>query len=95
VAILITLLAVAALRVERKEPEHKAPPWASCLALLKNGYVLAMVAAIFLYVGAEVCVSAGIPLYLKERFDIDITVSASSAPACSSWPSPSDACPAE
>jgi len=72
VAILITLLAVAALRVERKEPEHKAATVASCLALLKNGYVLAMVAAIFLYVGAEVCVSAGIPLYLKERFDIDI-----------------------
>jgi len=72
VAILITLLAVAALRVERKEPEHKSATLASCLALLKNGYVLAMVAAIFLYVGAEVCVSAGIPLYLKERFDIDI-----------------------
>jgi fucose permease len=72
VAILITLLAVAALRVDRKEPEHKAATLASCLALLKNGYVLAMVAAIFLYVGAEVCVSAGIPLYLKERFDIDI-----------------------
>jgi fucose permease len=72
VAILITLAAVAALRVERKEPEHKAATLASCLALLKNGYVLAMVAAIFLYVGAEVCVSAGIPLYLKERFDLDI-----------------------
>ncbi len=35
-------------------------------------YVLAMVAAIFFYVGAEVSVSAGIPLYLKERFGIDI-----------------------
>ena len=72
VAILITLLAVAALRIDRKEPEHKSATLASCLALLKNGYVLAMVAAIFFYVGAEVCVSAGIPLYLKERFDIDI-----------------------
>jgi fucose permease len=72
VAILVTLLAVAALRVARKEPEHQAATLASCLALLKNGYVLAMVAAIFVYVGAEVCVSAGIPLYLKERFDIDI-----------------------
>jgi fucose permease len=72
VAILVTLLAVAALRVGRKEPEHQAATMASCLALLKNGYILAMVTAIFLYVGAEVCVSAGIPLYLKERFDIDI-----------------------
>ena len=31
-----------------------------------------MVAAIFLYVGAEVSVSAGIPLLLKDRFGIDI-----------------------
>ena len=31
-----------------------------------------MVLAIFFYVGAEVSVSAGIPLYLQERFGIDI-----------------------
>jgi fucose permease len=31
-----------------------------------------MVMAIFFHVGAEVSVSAGIPLYLKERFDIDM-----------------------
>jgi fucose permease len=34
--------------------------------------VLAMTAAIFLYVGAEVSVSAGIPLYLKEQFNVNI-----------------------
>ena len=73
VALLVTIVAVAALQVQRREPEHKAATLGTCLALLKNGYVLAMVAAIFLYVGAEVCVSAGIPLFLKERFDIDIT----------------------
>ena len=72
VALLITVLAVSALHVGRRESEHKAATFGSCLALLKNGYVLAMVVAIFLYVGAEVCVSAGIPLFLKERFDIDI-----------------------
>src|SRR5208337_2718947 len=44
----------------------------SCLALLKNGYVLMMVLAIFLYVGAEVCVSSGVPLYLLDRYAIDI-----------------------
>jgi fucose permease len=44
----------------------------SCLKLLGNGYVFAMVAAIFLYVGAEVSVSAGIPLFLKESYQIDI-----------------------
>jgi fucose permease len=31
-----------------------------------------MVAAIFLYVGAEVSVSSGIPLFLKESYHIDI-----------------------
>ena len=72
VAILITLLAVATLRVEERKPERQAATMGSCLALLRNGFVFAMVAAIFLYVGAEVCVSAGIPLFLKERFDIDI-----------------------
>jgi FHS family L-fucose permease-like MFS transporter len=72
VAILVTVLAVSALRVERGQAERKAATLGSCLALLKNGFVLAMVAVIFLYVGAEVCVSAGIPLFLKERFDIDI-----------------------
>lgn len=72
VAMLITLAAVGVLRVPRVEAQHKAATLGSCLALLKNGYVLAMVAAIFMYVGAEVCVSAGIPLFLKERFNIDI-----------------------
>jgi fucose permease len=45
----------------------------SCLALLENPYVLAMTLAIFLYVGAEVCVNAYIPLFLKEQYNVDIT----------------------
>lgn len=72
VALLIAVLAVAGLKVDEKKSKDKAATFASCLALLKNPYVLAMVGAIFFYVGAEVSVSAGIPLYLKERFAIDI-----------------------
>lgn len=72
VALAITVAAVAGLKVEEKKSDHAAATLGSCLALLKNGYVLAMVMAIFFYVGAEVSVSASIPLYLKERFDIDI-----------------------
>ena len=72
VALVIAVLAVAGLRVDERKSEHAAATVRSCLALLSNGYVLMMVAAIFFYVGAEVSVSAGIPLYLKERFDIDI-----------------------
>jgi MFS transporter, FHS family, L-fucose permease len=72
VALLVAVLAVVPLKVDEKKSSDKAATLASCLALLKNPYVLAMVAAIFFYVGAEVSVSAGIPLYLKERFGIDI-----------------------
>lgn len=71
-ALLITVLAVSGLHVPKQESEHKAATFGSCLALLKNGYVLAMVMAIFLYVGAEVCVSSGIPLFLKEQYGIDV-----------------------
>jgi len=72
-ALLLSVVAVGALRVEEKRPERPAATLASCLSLLKDPYVLAMVAAIFFYVGAEVCVSAGIPLLLKERFATDIS----------------------
>ena len=73
VALLLSVLAVGALRVDEKRAERPAATLASCLSLLKNRYVLAMVGAIFLYVGAEVCMSAGIPLLLKERFASDIS----------------------
>lgn len=71
-ALVVAVLAVAGLRVQEKKSEHRAATLGSCFALLRNPYVLMMVAAIFFYVGAEVSVSAGIPLYLKERFEIDI-----------------------
>jgi fucose permease len=72
VALLITAVCVSFLRVPRQPSEHQAATFGSCLALLKNAYVLAMVMAIFLYVGAEVCVSSGIPLFLKEQYSIDV-----------------------
>jgi MFS transporter, FHS family, L-fucose permease len=70
-ALVVAVLAVAGLHVAERNDTHAAT-FTSCFKLLANPYVLMMVAAIFLYVGAEVSVSAGIPLYLKERFDIDI-----------------------
>jgi fucose permease len=72
VAIAIALIAAATLRVGGPERKQNAATLAGCLGLLKSGFVAAMVLAIFLYVGAEVSVSANIPLYLKERFDVDI-----------------------
>ena len=72
VAILITLIAVAGLRVPEKRAKDRPATLASCLRLLSNGYVCAMVAAIFLYVGAEVSVSSAIPLFLKQTYAIDV-----------------------
>lgn len=72
VAILITLLAVSGLKVEEKHSKDRPATLASCLKLLGNGYVFAMVMAIFLYVGAEVSVSSGIPLFLKESYQVDV-----------------------
>ncbi len=71
-ALLITLLAVGGLRVKKQEGGGQPATLASCLSLLRNGYVLAMVMAIFVYVGAEVSVSSGIPLFLKQSYGIDI-----------------------
>jgi fucose permease len=72
-AVLISIIALLPMKVnEEKAPDHKPTTLASCLALMKNGYVAMMVMAIFFYVGAEVSVSAGIPMYLKERFSVDI-----------------------
>jgi MFS transporter, FHS family, L-fucose permease len=73
-AVLLTLLAVAPLHVHESRSMGQAPATiTTCLRLLRHGYVAAMVLAIFLYVGAEVSVSSGIPLYLKDRFQVDIS----------------------
>ena len=72
-ALLITLIGVSTLKLEEhKEADHRPTTFGSALALLKNGYVAMMVFGIFLYVGAEVCVSSGIPIYLQDRFGLDI-----------------------
>lgn len=72
--VLITLVVVGFLRInEQNEEEKKTATYKSCFSLLKNKYVLLMVLAIFVYVGAEVCMGSGIPLYLKEIFGFDIT----------------------
>jgi fucose permease len=71
IAILITIISVAGLNVKEVKGEEPAS-LATCLGLLKNGYVLMMVLAIFLYVGAEVSMSSGIPLYFEAQFGIDI-----------------------
>jgi MFS transporter, FHS family, L-fucose permease len=73
VCLLITLTLIAFLKVEKHQEKKQTATFASCFALLKNGYVFMMVMAIFVYVGAEVCMSSSIPLFLKSAYNIDIS----------------------
>lgn len=68
VSILITIISVASLKIEEKRSEGGVASIGSCLALLKNPFVLMMVAGIFFYVGAEVCIGSGMPVYFKSKF---------------------------
>ncbi|OGU32528.1 MAG: MFS transporter [Ignavibacteria bacterium GWA2_35_9] len=71
VLILITLFLSMPLKIEEhKNPDSKPATISSCLSLLKNGYVLLMVIAIFFYVGAEVSMSSSVPILLYENFGI-------------------------
>jgi FHS family L-fucose permease-like MFS transporter len=71
ILILINLLWFNAIKFEEKKSESASPAsLASCIKLLGNGYVLMMVMAIFLYVGAEVSMSSGVPILMKEQFGI-------------------------
>jgi MFS transporter, FHS family, L-fucose permease len=72
IAIAISLLAAALMRAPAPAAGHKTATFRSCLGLLGNGYVFVMVLAIFLYVGAEVSVSSGIPLFLQDEYNLDI-----------------------
>jgi len=71
ILILINLLWFNAVNFEEKvDPSGKAATLKSCLLLLKDKYVLMMVMGIFFYVGAEVSMSSGVPILLKEKFEI-------------------------
>jgi fucose permease len=72
VALLLSLVAAATLDVPEENAHAKPTSLRSCIALLRNPFIFAMTSAIFLYVGAEVTLSAAIPLFLQERFGLDI-----------------------
>jgi len=72
ILILITLIWVMTIKIdEKKDPASKPASIAACIKLLGNGFVIVMVSAIFLYVGAEVSMSSGVPILLKEKFGIE------------------------
>jgi fucose permease len=55
---------------ENKNISSKTATLKSCFKLLGNRYVLMMVIGIFLYVGAEVSMSSGVPILMKEKYGI-------------------------
>lgn len=73
-ALLLTIVVTGLTRIKEEKPEGSKPAtFASCFSLLNNKYVLIMALAIFIYVGAEVSISSGIPIYLNKQFGIDLT----------------------
>lgn len=73
VSLLITLAILWFTTIVEKEKSEDTPAtFKSCFNLLGNGYVLLMVLGIFIYVGAEQSMSSGIPLFLDEKYGIDI-----------------------
>lgn len=74
VLVILTLVYLLVTKVNEKKNENaSSASFKSCLALLKNPYILTMVMGIFLYVGAEVTMSAKLPNYLASKFNFDIT----------------------
>ena len=73
ILIILTIfwLWIAKIREDNTEKEIRAS-FSSSFSLLKNKYIFLMVIGIFLYVGAEVCMSSGLPIFLKDSFGLDI-----------------------
>ena len=67
--IAVTIASVAVLKIKESRSEG-ACTVASCIGQLGNLYVASMVLGIFLYVGAEVCVSSGMPIFFTENFGV-------------------------
>ena len=62
---------LAKIKEVKQEKTHHAT-LKSSIKLLKNGYVLAMVAGIFIYCGMEVAVASHTPILLNDKFGISV-----------------------
>ncbi len=69
IMVIITLLWLNAAGIHEKKVEGHTASLQSCAKLFfGNSYVVLMVMTIFLYVGAEICVSANTPMLFKDIF---------------------------
>ncbi len=69
-AIAITIVSVAMLNISERASEARTASVGSCIMLLANPFVAMMVLGIFVYVGAEVCIGSGMPVYFSQQFAI-------------------------
>ncbi len=73
IIVLIDLVWLKSIKITEKRFTDKRPvTFGSCMKLLKNRYVLAMVMGIFIYCGVEISMSSHIPILLKERYSISV-----------------------
>lgn len=73
VLILIVFIWIQSSKIiEKRDGARKPATLSSCIALLSTPYVLLMVLGIFVYVGAEVSMSSGVPLLLNQKYGIDV-----------------------
>jgi len=73
VLVLLTIIWLWMTRIKGQNNEKVVKAtFASSLSLLKNKYIFLMILGIFLYVGAEVSMSSGLPIYLQDSFGLDI-----------------------
>lgn len=71
--ILLVVINLFLTKIEEKAGDKESPAtFSSCFNLMKNPFVLLMAIGIFLYVGAEVSMSAKLPNYLEAKFNFDI-----------------------
>jgi FHS family L-fucose permease-like MFS transporter len=71
--VLISFIGLNSIKLtERKDSNEHHASFKSCFKLLGNGYVLSMVLGIFIYCGVEICMSAHIPILLKEKYMISV-----------------------
>jgi len=71
IILLVTFLWVRSIRVvEKKNIDASPASFSSCIRLLGNPFVFMMVLGIFLYVGAEVSMSAQIPILMEKVYGI-------------------------
>lgn len=64
-------LNLAKVKESKKIIDHHAS-LKSCIRLLKNGYVFAMVFGVFIYCGIEIAMSSHVPILLSDKFMISL-----------------------